>query len=311
MILITNATGFVGRALVRRLAARRRQIRCLLQPSRRVQRLPTGVIFSTASANMDDLPALRAAMQDVTTVVHLGGCEGTHHGGMIHSSAHDTANLVEAVREAGVRRFIYLSRIGADRTSAYPSFREAGEAERLVRESGLDHTILQAALTYGAEDTFTNVIAMLAKTIPYALPIPALGVCRLQPLWVVDLVECIEATLERDDLIGQTIPLGGPEHFTFEQLALGILTAVGVRRRLVQVRAPLMRGAIALCDTLLPCTPTPAWWLDLLVVGSATDLVMIQRHFGFEPHRFAESLAYLGRKRAWRRDFLRLVLQRE
>ncbi len=311
MILITNATGFVGRALVRRLAARRRQTRCLLQPSRRVQRLPTGIIFSTASASMDDLPALRAAMQDVTTVVHLGGCEGAHCGEMIHSSAHDTANLVEAVHEAGVRRFIYLSRIGADRTSAYPAFREAGEAESVVRESGLDYTILQAALTYGAEDTFTNVVAMLGKTIPYTLPVPALGVCRLQPLWVVDLVECIEATLERDDLIGQTIPLGGPEHFTFEQLALEILAASGARRRLMHVRAPLVRGAIALCDTLLPCTPTPAWWLDLLVVGSATDLVMIQRHFGFEPHRFAASLSYLGRKRPWRRDLLRFVFQHE
>lgn len=311
MILITNATGFVGRALVRRLAARRRQTRCLLQASRRVQRLPTGIIFSTASASMGDLPALRAAMQDVTTVVHLGGHEGARRGGMLHSSAQDTANLVQAVREVGVRRFIYLSRIGVDRTSAYPSFREAGEAENVVRESGLDYTILQATVTYGAEDTFTNVIAMLAKTIPYVLPIPALGVCRLQPLWVMDLVECIEATLERDDLIGQTIPLGGPEHFTFEQLALGILNALGVRRRLVQVRAPLLRGAIALCDTLLPCTPTPIWWLDLLAVGSATELVMIQRHFGFEPHRFAESLAYLGHKRSWRRDLLRFAFQCE
>jgi len=309
MILITNATGFVGRALVRRLAARQRQTCCLLQASRRAQQLPTGIIFSTVSASMSDLPALRTAMQGVTAVVHLGGDVAPDQVETLHSNAQDTANLIEAVREVGIRRFIYLSRLGADRSSAYPFFRDAGEAEAVVRESDLDYTILRAATTYGPEDVFTNVVAMLAKTFPYVLPIPDPGISRFQPLWIVDLVECIEAALDRDDLIGQTIPLGGPEHFTFEQLTLEILAALGLRRRLMHVRLPLMQGAIVLCDILLPRTPTPLWWLDLLAVGSATELVTIQRHFGFEPHRLAACLDYLGRKRPWRRDLLRFAFR--
>ena len=310
MILITNATGFVGRAVVYRLAAERRQARCLLRASRRVQRLPTGILFSTVSASMDDLPALRSAMQDVTAVIHLAGEFDLEQAGPLHSHVQDTANLVEATREVGVRRFIYLSRLGADRTSAYPLFRVAGEAETVVRESELDYTILQTAVTYGPEDAFTNVLAMLAKAIPYVLPIPDPGLSRFQPLWIVDLVRCMEATLERDDLIGQAIPLGGPEHFTFEQLVLVVLAAAGLRRRLVRVRLPFIEGAITLGDTLLPRFPTPSWWLDLLAVGSATDLVTVQRHFGFEPCRFTECVDYLGHKRAWRRDLLRLVIHR-
>ena len=310
MILITNATTFVGRALMSRLIVNQRQVRCLLRASRREQQLPTGLLFSTVSASMDDLPALRSAMQDVTAVIHLAGEFDLEQGGPLHTHVQDTANLIEATREVGVRRFIYVSRLGADRTSAYPLFRVSGEAEAVVRESELDYTILQAALTYGPEDAFTNVLAMLAKTIPYVLPIPDPGLSRFQPLWGVDLVQCIEATLGRDDLIGQTIHIGGPEHFTFEQLMMAVLAAAGARRRLVRVRFPLIQGAITLCDALLPRTPTPPWWLDLLAVGSATDLVTVQRHFGFEPHRLAERLDYLGRKRPWRRDLLRLVIHR-
>ncbi len=310
MILISDATTFVGRALVRRLVINQREVRCLLRASRREQQLPTGLLFSTVSASMDDLPALRSAMQGVTAIVHLAGEFDLEQGGTLHTHAENTVNLVAAARETGVRRFIYVSRLGADRTSAYPLFRVLGEAEAAVRESGLDCTVLQTAITYGPDDTFVNLLVMLAKTIPHLLPIPDPGLARFQPLWIIDLVRCIEATLGRDDLIGQVVPLGGPEHFTFEQLVMQVLAAAGVRRRIVRVRTPLIRGAITLCDTLLPRTPTPPWWLDLLAVGSATNLVTVQRHFDFEPCRLADCLDYLGHKRPWRRELLRFALRR-
>jgi len=310
MILITDATNFVGRALVRRLATEYREVRCLLQPSQREQRLATDILFSTVSASMSDLPALRTAMQDVTAIVHLMREEDPDQEERLHRHAEDTATLVEAAHEAGVRRFIYLSHLGADRASAYPLFRARGEAEAAVRESGLDYTILQTSITYGPEDVFTNVLVMLAKTVPFVLPIPETGLSRFQPLWVVDLTRCVVATLDQDDLIRQTILLGGPEHFTLEQMVTEMLAAAGMRRRLVRVRLPLMHGLITLFDALLPRNPTPFWWLDLLTLGSATDLVTIPRHFGFEPSRFAQCLDYLRRKHPWRRNLARFVLHR-
>jgi uncharacterized protein YbjT (DUF2867 family) len=310
MILITGATGFVGRALVRRLAAEHYEVRCLLRPSRREQQLATGIPFSSVSANLNDLPALRTAMQDVTTVVHLTGEEDLDRGGTMRTHVEDTANLITAAQEANVRRFVYLSRLGADRASAYTLFRARGEAEAAVRESGLDTTILQASVIYGPEDFSTNVLVMLTKVLPFVLPVPDIGLSRFQPLWITDLTTCILATLDRDDVIGKTIPLGGPEHFTLEQMVAEVLAVAGSRRRLVHVPLSLMQGGITLLDTLLPRTPTPFWWLDLLVVGSSTDLVTIPRHFGFDPACFAQCLDYIRHKRPWRRDLVRLVMNR-
>jgi uncharacterized protein YbjT (DUF2867 family) len=308
MRLVTNATGFIGRALVRRLAAGESDVRCLLRPSRCEQRLPTGIPFSTVSAKLDDLPALRTTMQGVTAIIHLTGEDDPAQVNMLYSHAEDTANLIEAAREAGVRRFVYVSRLGADRTSAYPVFHVMGEAETAVRESELDYTILQAAVTYGSEDAFTNVLVMLAKVIPFVVPLPEAGLSRFQPLWVEDLVTCILETIERDDLIGRTVPLGGPEHFTLEQMVLLVLAAAGVQRRLLRVRMPLIKFVIGLSDVFLLRNPVPPRWLDVLAVGSATELGAIARHFGFEPCRFVERLDYLGRKRPWRRDLLRFML---
>jgi len=308
MILITGATSFVGRAVVRRLVAQQHDVRCLLRPARHEQQLLTGVPFSTVSASTSDLPALRTAMQDVTAIVHLTGEEDLDRGETLHTHVEDTAALITAAQETGIRRFIHLSRLGADRASAYPLLRARGEAETAVRESELDHTIFQASVIYGPNDISINMIVMLAKMIPFILPIPDAGLSRFQPLLIGDLVTCIEAALDQDDLIRQTIHLGGPEHFTFDQMVTEVLAAAGMRRRLMRVRMPLMQSLIALLDTLLPRNPIPSWWIDLLTIGSATDLVTIPRHFGFEPARFALSLDYLRCKRPWRRDLIRFIL---
>jgi NADH dehydrogenase len=247
-------------------------------------------------------------MEGATAVVHLTGEEDLDRGETLRNHIDDTVVLISAAQEAGVRRFIYLSRLGADRTSAYPLFRARGEAEGAVRESKLDFTILRAPILYGQDDTSTNVLVMLAKTIPFILPIPSAGLSRFQPLWVADLATCIGATLDRRDLIEQTIPLGGPEHFTLEQMVSQVLAAAKMRRAVLSIPVPLVQMALTVLDALLPRNPAPLWWLDLAIAGSSTELGAVPRVFGFEPCRLSECLDYLRRQRPWRRDLMRFVI---
>lgn len=308
MILITGATGFIGRAVVHHLVDAQHNVCCLLQPSRREQKLPAGIAFSTVSASFDDPPALRTAMQGTTAVVHLAREQDFDQAGELSDHVQNTSQLIQAMKDAGVDRLIYLSRLNAERSSAYPLMRIKGEAEALIEESGLDYTILRSAVVYGAEDAFTNVLVMGAKLMPLFLPIPDAGRSRFQPLWVGDLARCITETLERDDLIGQTIPLGGPEHFTLEQMIAEILQVAGMRRLMVHVRIPLIKAAINFFNLFLVRNPTPRWWLDVVAVGSATSLGAIPRRFDFEPCRLADCLGYLEKRRPWRRDFFRFVM---
>jgi uncharacterized protein YbjT (DUF2867 family) len=264
MILITDGCSSLGQAVVRALYGSGRQVRCLLQPSRCVLRLPTGIPLSTVSASLNDLPALRSSLQGVTAVIHLLSEWDIppHKSALDHPR--DTASLVEAMRDVGVERLIYISRLGADPASGYPVFRLRGQAESAVRESGLAFTILQPAITYGRDDGFISLLATLAAGVPFVLPLPDVGLSRYQPLWVEDLGRAVLVTLEREGMIGQVIRFGGPEYFTLEQLAVEVLRALGLRRRIVRLRLPLVQLALSVLDSSPLHNPCPLWLLDIL-----------------------------------------------
>ena len=311
MILVTDATSFVGRAITRHLVSTDRAVCCLLQPSKKEQRLPTGIQCNTIAASMSDLPALRTSLQGVSAVVHsiADGQLDQEDGESTHLAS--IATLIEAMEDAEVTRLIYISRVGADRTSAYPILRRRGEAEALVKTCKLHTTVLQPTLTYGPDDTFTNVTAMIAKTVPFLLPIPDTGMARFQPLAADDLATCVRMCIDRDDLIGQTISLGGSEYFTCHQMISAILAATGTRRRLVQIPMGLMHGLSDVLERMLPVNPTPLWFLNLLDAGLATELRAIPNQFGFEPQRFDKGVRYLNTGRRWRRDLARYVIRGE
>ena len=119
MILVTGATGFVGRALLPRLAEAGLEMRCLIRPSRRTPRLPKEIPVQASIASLEDERGLRAALVGVDTVIHLAGAEWHgRRGDVLAVDAQGTRVLVEAAREAGVGRLLYLSHLGADRASA-------------------------------------------------------------------------------------------------------------------------------------------------------------------------------------------------
>lgn len=304
MVLVTGGTGFVGRALVRRLLAAEVPVRCLLRPAGRRPPLPPGNVH-VATSTLRDLPALRVAMQDVDTVIHLiGAWRDSAEGTAEWVNRQGTLNVVEAAVEAGVQRFVYLSHIHADRNSAYPLLRSKGAAEEAVRASGMAYTILQASLIYGPGDHFTTLLAMLLKTIPLVFPVVGTGKTRFQPIHVDDVARCLAGCLGAYHLENVTLPIGGPEHLAYDEILDAVMAALGVRRARLYVRLPTMRVLVRLSRWLFPHPPVSPLQLDLFAIDNTTDLGNVPRNFDFEPRRFARHLDYLKRP-GWRRDFFR------
>ena len=122
MILVTGSTGFVGRALLPRLAQTGHATRVLLRPSRHTPRLPKGIPVQVAISALDDERGLRTALVGVDTLIHLAGAEWHgQKGDLLGVDAQGTRALVEAAQAAGVSRLLYLSHLGADRASTPPS----------------------------------------------------------------------------------------------------------------------------------------------------------------------------------------------
>lgn len=297
MILVTGATGFIGRVLVRQLSATGQTLRVLLRPSLRTPRLPKGVPVEVAVVGLSDERGLRAALRGVDTIFHLASAESHgRQGSLFTTDIEGTRNLASAAADAGVQRIVYLSHLGADRASAFPVQKAKGIAEEHIRRSGVPHTIIRSSLVFGPEDGFTNNLARFLRGFPFFFPMPNDGRNLLQPLWVEDLVTCLLWTLDNPETINQTYEIGGSEYFTYRQVLETIMNVTHTRRLLVPLPLPYMRALIITLDTFIPGFPGSTYWLDYVSVNRNCAVDTLPRVFGLMPARFTYRLDYLIRK---------------
>jgi uncharacterized protein YbjT (DUF2867 family) len=304
MILITGATGFIGRTVVRQLSSIGYPLRTLIRPSPRTPRLPKGVAVEVAVVSLADVRGLRAALRDVDTIIHLASAENQgSRGNLLIADIQGTENLVEAASDAGVDRIVYLSHIGAARASGYPAFKAKGIAEEHIRNGKVPYTILRTSLVYGSEDHFTNNIAGLIRSSFGVFPIPSGGRSVVQPLWVEDLVTCMLWALENDDTLNKVYELGGTEFYTLQQIIETIMDVTHRRRFLVPLSPITLRAITVFLEGVTPNFPISSFWLDYFAVNRTCAIDSMPRYFGLMPARFSYRLDYLIRKpwyqRAW------------
>lgn len=297
MILVTGATGFIGRVLVRHLTESRQQVRVLLRPSPKSPRLPKGVPVEVAVVSLHDERGLRAALRGVNQIYHLASAESLgQHGDLFATDIEGTRTLAQIAARTQIERLIYLSHLGADRASAFPVHKAKGIAEEHIRKSGVPHTIIRSAVVFGPEDHFTTNLARFILRSPGILPIPGNGRTLIQPLWVEDLVTCLVWALHNPETLNQTYEIGGGEYFTVRQTLEIIMNVIQARRLMAPLSLPYMRALFVTLDALTPGFNFPTYWLDYTAVNRTCPVDNLPRTFGLMPARFAYRLNYLKRK---------------
>jgi len=304
MILITGATGFIGRTLVRQLSEIGYPLRALIRPSPRTPRLPKGVSVEVAVVSLADKRGLRAALRDVDVIIHLASAENQgSRGSLLTADIQGTENLVEAATDAGVDRIVYLSHIGAERDSGYPAFKAKGLAEEHIRKGKVPYTILRTSLVYGPEDHFTNNLSRLIRSSFGVFPIPSGKRTVVQPVWVEDLVTCILWSLDKEDTLNKIYELGGAEFFTLQQIVENIMEITHRPRYLVPLSPITLRAMTVFLEGIIPNFPISSFWLDYFAVNRTCAVDSMPRIFGLMSARFNYRLDYLIRRpwyqRAW------------
>jgi len=293
MILVTGGTGFVGRALIRQLAVNGQQVRTLIRPSPRTPNLPRGVQVEVAVAGLNDERGLRAALRGVDVVYHLAGAEQQGaRANVLDVDARGTYNLARAAADLRVRRFFYVSHLGADRASYYPLFKVKGIAEEHIRRSGVGHTIFRTALLYGPEDHFTTSLARMLAFFPLFI-MPQQGQVLIQPLWVEDLVTSLIWSLDTPETLNRTFEIGGAEYFPLRQAVEIIQETIGVKRYFVPLGLPYLRTLTVMMESLMPGFPFSTFWVDYFSYNRTCAVDSISRLFGFLPARFTYRLDHL------------------
>ncbi|MFQ5922016.1 MAG: SDR family oxidoreductase [Anaerolineales bacterium] len=304
VILVTGGTGFLGRAVIRQVPQSEYRVRTLMRPSRRSPELPAGIPVEAAISSLLDKRGVRAAMVGVDSVLHLAGAErGGLETALRAVDVEGTRVLVEAARQAGVSRLVYVSHLGAEPSSAFPALRAKALAEDAIRKSGLPYTIIRSSLVYGEEDRFTTSLAMLLGISPGIFPLPGDGKTAIQPVWVDDLATCVAWSLDEEAMIGQTYDVGGPEFLTLRQVVELVMQATGTHRWLVSASPLYLRGITWLIQRVLPNPPLTTFWFDYLASSRTASLDALPRIFGLKPSMMIDRLRYLG-ERNWTLEFM-------
>ena len=269
MILLTGATGLVGTAVLQRLVAARRPVRCLVRDPRGLGEHRVRV--QLALGDLADPPSFRNAMRGVDTVIHLAASARDQPAGSIEElNGIATWRMVRAAEKAGVRRFVFVSGLGASPHHRTRLLRAKALAEDVVAASALETTILAASLVYAPEDRAQRLLRRLLLASP-VLPVVGRGAAEFQPIWAADLADCILATLDRGEA-RQRHEIAGPATLTAREVLDVRVRALRRPRRGVMVPEPVAAAGLRIGENLLK-SKTPVCWdeVELLTASMTTQ----------------------------------------
>lgn len=292
-VLVTGASGFLGRHLVPRLIARGHEVRGLARNRPTAGEVATlGVEWWTGDVR--ESADLIGAAGECDRVIHLAGGwvpdpEGEEAPEEVHRRG--TENLARESVDAGVERFIYVSALGA-RPHGSPFFRAKYAAEEEVRHAELESVVLRPAVVYGEGDRFTSELRSMLLGLP-VLPVFGSPDFRLQPVSIEDVVEALCQAVERPAFEAEVFELGGPAPLRFAEIVGAVAKAVGAGGRILRAPASL-EGAVTRAAELLG-RPRP-WSAERLRRLRESGLLAGPGHalrdvFRLEPLPFREVLA--------------------
>jgi NADH dehydrogenase len=277
MILVTGANGFLGRHAVRALVAGGDRVRAMVRDLSGAKTLQE-VECELVTGDVTDPESLARATEGCTTVVHLVAIIAGRRDDFERVIAEGTRSLVAAAREAGARRLVYVSALGANDPGApeVPYFRAKSAAEDAVTGSGLEHVILRPTFVFGPDGGALPRFMRIARLAPVT-PVVGAGTQRVQPIWVDDVARAIA-------LAGQTVEpgfvaeLGGPDAVDWNELWRRIKASLETRRPALHLPTWLMRAPAAVLERL----PNPPVTRAQLTMLGGPDNVVSDEGRGME-----------------------------
>lgn len=276
-VTVFGGSGFVGRHLMRRLAASGAEVRVAVRDVDAASFLkPCGDVGQIVPWQVDicDPTQVATATDGADIVINLVGIlfeRGRRTFQRLHVQG--PRNIAQAAAAAGVRRLIHLSALGADQYSAAVYGKTKWEGEEVVCEAFPDATIFRPSVIFGPEDNFFNMFAGMMRFLPVmpvmgAPLIPKVslggangfgvdffgdGGCKFQPVYVGDVAQAMTDAISMDETRGETYELGGPRIYSFKELMELLLRVTGRKRALL----PVPLGVAAFEALFLQWLPKP------------------------------------------------------
>jgi NADH dehydrogenase len=237
-IALTGGTGFVGRHLARELSAQGHEVVLMARGVDRRDDSFTSLPRTTlVPVSVADEAALAAALEGCDGVAHCAGINreiGVQTYQVVHVEG--TQHVVNAARRAGVPKVLLLSFLRARPDCGHPYHESKWAAEEIVRDSGLDYTVIKAGVIYGQGDHMLDHLSHAFHTFPI-FALVGMKEKPVRPVAVQDMVRVLMASMTQGRLSRQTVAVTGPEEMDLGEAVRRVARVCG--RRPLMFRAPL------------------------------------------------------------------------
>ena len=212
-VLVTGASGSIGPSVVAAFRRSFPEVRAYVRRPEAAEPLRE-LGAKVAVGEADDPETFGVAMHGVFTVCHLiGAVDAADEDAYRAVNVGSVEVALDVASRVGARRFLLLSVPGADPAAAHPYLRTKGEAEELVKASGLEHAIVRATHVYGPGP---GLWFSTALELALASPPAVLGSAGtpIAPAFVDDVGTVLAAADDRSEPVAGTWGFEGPDATT-------------------------------------------------------------------------------------------------
>jgi len=209
-IFLTGATGFIGRELINKINGKYK-ITCLVRKTSDIEDLKKYAV-NFIEGDMLDKNSFEMSQDSIDIVIHLAT---SHIGGNEQLNLQGSNNIIEFCKEKKIKRIIYISSMAVKRDILDEYGAIKLQIEELIKQSGLDYTILRPSMIYSNKN-----LGIITKTFnfPFIIPIIGNGHYRINPVYIDDLIKAIEKSIESKVPIKKEYDIAGGESMSFNEL---------------------------------------------------------------------------------------------
>ena len=230
LVLVTGATGYIGRKLVDLLLAEGHRVRCLVRRADQAAQLPAEVEVVAGDVLRRD--TLAESLRGVECAYYLVHSMRAGESGFAQRDRLAAYNFATEAKAASVRRVVYLGGLGSGVMSAHLKSRQ--ETGQVLRRFGPPLVEFRAGIIVGAGSASFEIIRSLAEKLPVMI-CPRWVTTRVQPIAVSDVLQYLIAALSAENVDGEVIEIGGSKIESYRSMIQEYARLRGLRRRLIRV----------------------------------------------------------------------------
>lgn len=269
LVLVTGATGYVGRHLIPRLLQEGYEVRAFVRKPNKLRYFTWRKRVQIAVGDLLAPETLGSALSGVDVSYYLVHSM-TSGSGFAEKDIVAARNFGEAAKNAGVKRVVYLGGLGDPSVQLSEHLRSRQETGEALRRSGVCLTEFRAAIIVGSGSISFEMIRYLTERIPIMI-CPRWVQTRVQPIAIEDVVSYLVASLQNPESSNQIIEIGGTDVLTYGDMMKDYARVRGLHRWLLHV--PVLTPRLS-SYWVQWVTPVSAAYARPLIEGLRNEVVV-------------------------------------